>query len=180
MIQIRDFLNKMCRKSVSTFLSSGLREKIDRVMISRVEGQLSVKNNETQEEKNEQLPEQEQSVVSEVSDEREGEDTEDEQDEEGQEYVDYFDEYEEVESSVGQQYNESDDNTTSSPPTSWPQKGHDLSDYSYQVASPSTQPSPSNYYSQDNGTTPSFTPGRPAIVSQLYDLCLSEFIYLFN
>ncbi|KAI3455764.1 hypothetical protein Pfo_012427 [Paulownia fortunei] len=156
------------RRSVSTFLSGGLREKIDRVMISHAQGQQTLKNNQTQGGKHGRLPEQEQLVVSE---EGEGEDGEDEQDEEREDYGDLFAEYE---SSVGQQYNESDDyadHITSSSPASWPQnQGHELSDYSYQVASPSTQQSSSNYYSQDNGPTSSYS-AHPAIEMELiYDL----------
>ncbi|KAK6129423.1 hypothetical protein DH2020_036834 [Rehmannia glutinosa] len=117
----------------------------------------------------ERLPEQEQTVVSEQG---EGGDEEDEQDG-GEDFGDYIDEYEEAESSVGQQYNESDDSTdqiTSSSPSSWPQnQGHELSDYSYHVATPSTQQS-SNYYSQDNGPNSSYS-APPAIEMDLiYDL----------
>ncbi|KAL0398067.1 UNVERIFIED_CONTAM: hypothetical protein Sradi_2150000 [Sesamum radiatum] len=129
-----DLLNKMCRRSVSTFLSSGLREKIDQVIISRAQGQETLKNSQRREEK--ELPEREQTVTSE---EREGEDGENEQDEEGEDYGNYFNEYEEAESSVEQRGNESDDYTDhirTSPPASWPQnQGHESSNHSYQVAS---------------------------------------------
>ncbi|PIN24269.1 putative E3 ubiquitin ligase [Handroanthus impetiginosus] len=159
------------RRSVSTFLSSGLREKIDRVMISRAQGEQTLMNNRTREEKHEQLPEQNQVAVLEVG---ERGDREDEPDEGREDYGDFFDEYEEAESSVGQQYNESDDYTdliTSSPAASWPQnQGPELSDDSCQVVSPCTRQSSSNYYSQDNGPNSSYS-ARPAIEMELiYDL----------
>ncbi|KAL7131377.1 hypothetical protein ABFS83_13G193400 [Erythranthe nasuta] len=160
------------RRSVSTFLSSGLRERIDRVMISRSEGKQSdlKSNNQTPQRKDERLPEQEEHEQEEealVSEE----DTE--QDAQGGGYGDYFDEYEEAESSVGQQYDECDDyadNVTASPAPSWPQnQAHDLCDYSYQAASPCTQQS-SSYYSQDNAPNSSYR-SQPAIEMELiYDL----------
>ncbi|KAK4440395.1 protein neuralized [Sesamum alatum] len=140
------------RRSVSTFLSSGLREKIDQVIISRTQGQETLKKNQRREEK--QLPKQ---VEAEISEEGEGED-----------YGNYFNEYEEAESSVEQRYNESDDytdDTRTSPPASWPQQnqGHESSNHSYQVASPSAQQSSCNRYTQDNGHNSSYTT-HPAII----------------
>lgn len=141
------------------------------MIISRAQGQETLKNNQRREEK--QLPEREQTATSE---EREGEDGEDEQDEEGEDYGNYLNEYEEAESSVEQRCNESDDYTDhirTSPPASWPQnQGHESSNHSYQVASPSAQQSSSNHYSQNNGHNSSYST-HPAIVSQLYQLICS-------
>ncbi|KAL3616631.1 hypothetical protein CASFOL_039025 [Castilleja foliolosa] len=137
------------RKSVSTFLSSDLRDKIDQVMASRAQGPQTPKNNRIREEKHET--------------------TLSEQDEGQEDYNDQnFDEYEEPESSIGQhqQYNESDDYTDqvtiSSPPESWPQNQLGSGDYSYLAASPSTQQSnSSNYYSQNSRPNSSGSSARP-------------------
>ncbi|KAL8513331.1 hypothetical protein ACS0TY_019510 [Phlomoides rotata] len=144
------------RKSVSGFLSSGLREKIDQVMVYRCQ---TVKSNQAGEEKHvETLPEQGDAVVVSEEGEEVGEDSR-----EG--YGDYFDEFEEAESSLGQQYNESD--YTDQTPASWPQnQGQESSVYSYdQVASTTpTQQSPSIGPNSSYGA-------HPAIEMELiYDL----------
>ncbi|XP_073135949.1 uncharacterized protein [Henckelia pumila] len=122
-----DIRSLLQRGTVSSFLSSGLREQIDQVMLSRSQGQPTLTRNQTQEE--EQLPlekarDKDSEVV--ISEEVEAEDeVEDVQDEERDEFGGYYDEDEETESSVGQQYNDYLD-TTSTPPPSWPQHGgHD-------------------------------------------------------
>ncbi|KZV43448.1 hypothetical protein F511_09891 [Dorcoceras hygrometricum] len=169
--EIRSLLQ---RGTVSSFLSSGLREQIDQVMLSRAQGQVTLIGNRTQEE--EKLPlenarDKDSEVV--LSEEGEAEDeVEDSQDEERDEFGIYYDEYEETDqSSTGQQYNEYMDRTTSTHPPSWPQhRGHDVSDYSYPVASSSTYQSLSSTpYSQDHN--PSSTTIHPANeMDLLYDL----------
>ncbi|XP_073049315.1 uncharacterized protein [Primulina eburnea] len=166
--EIRSLLH---RGTVSNFLSSGLREQIDRVMLSRTQGQLTLTSNQTQEE---QLPREKardkDSDVA-ISEEGEAEDeVEDAQDEERGEFGIYYDEYEETESSIGQQYNDDLDRTTSTPPPSWPQHGgHDVSDYSYPVATSSTYQSLSSTpYSQDHN--PSSTIHSANGMDLLYDL----------
>ncbi|GFQ00819.1 protein neuralized [Phtheirospermum japonicum] len=160
----------MCRRSVSTFLSSDLRDKIDQVMASRAQGPQTPKQGRiVREEKHETKLSEQAAVISDKQDEEEGE----YEVEEEEEYNDNFDEYEEAESSVGQQqYNESDDYTdqvTTTPPESWPQNQLG-SDYSYLAASPSTQQSSSNYYSQNSRPNSSGS-ARPAIdVELIYDL----------
>ncbi|KAL3827715.1 hypothetical protein ACJIZ3_016517 [Penstemon smallii] len=161
------------RKSVSNFLSSGMREQIERVMISRTQGEQTIMNNHIQEEEHCLVQRDEvrveddhkQLVISE----------EDKQEEKMGNYGDYYDEYEEVESPIEQHYNESDDCmdlTTSSPSPSWTQnQGHEVANYSHQIASPSTQQSlSSNSYSQENQPSSSFSV-HPAIDMELiYDL----------
>ncbi|KAL6502264.1 hypothetical protein OROHE_024857 [Orobanche hederae] len=131
------------RRSVSTFLSSGLREQIDRLMVSHVRGQQqTLKNKKTQEERHHRSPKQVALLDKQA-------------DEQDDDYSDNFDEYEEDECLVGEQYsNQFDDYTdiiTSSPPESWPQnQDRESSEYSYHIASPSTQQSSSNYCSHES------------------------------
>lgn len=163
--EIRSLLQ---RGTVSNFLSSGLREQIDRVMLSRAQEKLTLISNRTQEE--EQLPlETARDKDSEVAISEEGE-AEEAQDEERDEFGIYYDEYEETESSIGQQYNDDLDRTISTPPPSWPQHGgHDVSDYSYPVASSSTYQSLSSTpYSQDHNTSSTIHSANE--IDLLYDL----------
>lgn len=146
---------------MSSFLSSGLRDQIDRVMLSRSQGQQITKSNQTREDQvcvhdEEIRVEEEEAIATEEVENKEDH----KQEEDRERYVDYFDEYEEAESSVGQQYNECDDYITSASPTpSWPQnQSHEAAD---SVASPSPQQSlGSNFYSQDSRRSSSI----PAIV----------------
>lgn len=149
----------MCRRSVSTFLSSGLRDRIDQLMMSRTQQpQLNVKNNLMEERRQEQVIEEEDKGEDGVAAlEEEEEEEEDEEDEE-RSYSDYYNEYED-ESDIGQQYNDCIDQSESSEPHSWlHNQGHEISDDSYRAASPSEQPSlSSNTYSLDNRHLSSFT-----------------------
>ncbi|XP_022870571.1 uncharacterized protein LOC111389825 [Olea europaea var. sylvestris] len=147
------------RRSVSTFLSSGLRDRIDQLMMSRTQQpQLNVKNNLMEERRQEQVIEEEDKGEDGVAAlEEEEEEEEDEEDEE-RSYSDYYNEYED-ESDIGQQYNDCIDQSESSEPHSWlHNQGHEISDDSYRAASPSEQPSlSSNTYSLDNRHLSSFT-----------------------
>ncbi|XP_075524322.1 uncharacterized protein LOC142556725 [Primulina tabacum] len=166
--EIRSLLQ---RGTVSSFLSSSLREQIDKVMLSRSQGQLTLISNQTHEE--EQFPlektrDKDSELV--ISEEVEAEDeVKVVQDEERDEFGIYYDEYDETESSIQQQYNDYLD-TTSTPPPSWPQHGrHDVSHYSYPVASSSTYQSLSSTpYSQDHN--PSSTLHSANEMDLLYDL----------
>lgn len=151
----------VCRRSVSTFLSSGLRDRIDQLMMSFTQKQqLNVMNN-LMEERGEDKVEDDDAV--------ELEEEEDEQDEE-RSYSDYYNEYED-ESEIGQQNNDCIDQSSSSAPPSWlHNQVHEVSNDSYQAASPSLQPSlSSNAYSQDNRPLSSST-NNHTIVRRLFDI----------
>lgn len=157
----------ICRRSVSTFLSSGLRDRIDQLMMSCTQKQqLNVMNSLMEERGEEQVIEEEDKV--EDDDAVELEEEEDEQDEE-RSYSDYYDEYED-ESEIGQQYNDCIDQSPSSAPPSWlHNRVHEVSNDSYQAASPSVQPSlSSKAYSQDNRPLSSST-NNHTIVRRLFD-----------
>ncbi|KAG8385054.1 hypothetical protein BUALT_Bualt03G0001600 [Buddleja alternifolia] len=154
----------LARRSVSGFLSSGLREQIDRVMISRSQGEQSVKNNHIDRREKEKVG---VGVVVREDDQLE------------EEREDYYDDYEEAERSMRGQYNECDDyidqNTSSPPARAWPQEqGEQVWDYSSQLESPSIQQSlSSNSYSPDNAPNSSSCTAShiPAIEMELiYDL----------
>ncbi|CAI9783557.1 unnamed protein product [Fraxinus pennsylvanica] len=159
------------RRSVSTFLSSGLRERIEQLMMSRTQQQLpNVMNNLMEEIGEEQVIEDEDKDEGEDEDAVSLEEEEDEQDEE-RSYSDYYNEYE-GESEIGQQYNDCIDQSPSSAPPSWlHNEGHEVSDDSCQAASPSVQPSlSSNTYSQDNRPLSSFTNHHTIGMDLIYDL----------
>lgn len=139
----------ICRKSVSSFLSSGMRDKIDQLMISRTtQGKPTQSNNKRQD----PVTEKGRDVV--VASGAGA----------GAEYSEYFHAYEEAESS--QHYTECDDFTDSTS-ASWSQNqnlqnqgGHEPSECSYQAVSPSTQHSSSRNIKRNS----SFN-ARPSIVS---------------
>ncbi|CAA2976442.1 E3 ubiquitin ligase [Olea europaea subsp. europaea] len=158
------------RRSVSTFLSSGLRDRIDQLMMYRTQKQqLNIMNNLMEERGEEQVIEEEDKV--EDDDAVELEEEEDEQDEE-RSYSDYYNEYED-ESEIGQQYNDCIDQSPSSAPPSWlHNQVHEVSNDSYQAASsPSVQPSlSSKAYSQDNRPLSSSTNNHTIEMDLIYHL----------
>ncbi|KAH6776194.1 hypothetical protein C2S52_013755 [Perilla frutescens var. hirtella] len=163
------------RKSVSNFLSSDMREKIDQLMISRTQGPQNLNSNN---QRHGQVGKQGRAE---------------------EEYGEYCDAYEEAESSVGQHYTDCDEYINPSPSASlesvaasWPenqnqsnqnnnnnininQLGRESSECSYQEVSPSTQQSSTNYCSHQDmmtGRTSSYNINtHPSIEMELiYDL----------
>ncbi|CAA0823798.1 RING/U-box superfamily protein [Striga hermonthica] len=143
------------RKTVSTFLSSALRKKIDQVMIARAQAPQILNDDQRQTEQK-------------VSVSTKPEKWEEEEEQNGKENynIDNFNE---------QQNNDSDDYTdviTQSPLESWSQlnQGRELSDYSIRLASLSAQESSSHYYSE-NGQPNSSDSVHPSLDLELiYDL----------
>lgn len=126
------------RKSVSSFLSSGMRDKIDQLMISRTTQGKPTQSiyNQRQDKRQEQVTEKGRDVVASSGGAGAGGD---------EEYGEYFHEYEEAESS--QHFTECDDFTDSTS-ASWSQNqndqnqnqgGHEASECSYQAVSPSSR-----------------------------------------
>ncbi|XP_051125215.1 uncharacterized protein LOC127247430 [Andrographis paniculata] len=131
------------RRSVSTFLSSGLREEIDRVMISRAQGQKTPQNKRSL--RGDQKHADEKPFCAERLLE-EGEEIDrvgGQEEEEEEEEEDYFDGYEEAGSTVGQQYNESsDDYMDYIAAAAETYQGRESSDCSYHAPSPPPPPPP--------------------------------------
>ncbi|CAI9782250.1 unnamed protein product [Fraxinus pennsylvanica] len=131
------------RRSVSTFLSGGLRDRIDQLMMSRIQQpQLNVMNNLMEERGQEQV----------IEEEEKGED-------------------DDVVALEEEEEDEQDEERSYKPPSWLHNEGHEVSDDSYQAASPSEQPSlSSNTYSQDNRHLSSFTNHHTIEMDFMYDL----------
>lgn len=132
-----------------------MKDKIDQLMISRSQGQQLTNNTQqtqTEEERHQEL-------------EKQGRTLEDREEEEYGEYN--TDHYEESRSAVGQKFTECDEYID--PSTSQNQnQNHESSECSFQAASPSTQRSSTNYFSQDMTGRISSYSTRPTFVSSTW------------
>lgn len=129
-----------------------MKDKIDQLMISRSQGQQPPNNTQhtqTQEERHQELQNQGRTL----------------EDREEEEYGEYStDQYEEVGRAAGQKFTECDEYVD--PSTSQNQnQNHESSECSFQAASPSTQRSSTNYFSQDMTGRISSYSTRPTFVS---------------